>query len=77
MNISDIAQDQQGYIWVATMGGLSRYNGYEFKRFYFDSGDPASLRSNHVHSLFCSADGLMYTVLPFVRTEKLMMLLLF
>ncbi len=60
MNISSVAQDQLGYIWVATMGGVSRYNGYEFKRFYFDSGNPASLRSNHVGSLYCSTDGLMY-----------------
>lgn len=60
MNISSISQDQLGYIWVSTMGGVSRYNGYEFKRFYFDSSDPSSLRSNHVASLFCSSDGLMY-----------------
>ncbi len=60
MNISSIAQDQLGYIWVATMGGVSRYNGYEFKRFYFDSSDPSSLMSNHVTSLFCSSWGMMY-----------------
>ncbi len=60
MNVSAIAQDQLGYIWVATMGGLSRYNGYEFKHYYFDSGNPASLRSNHVLSLFCSSDSLLY-----------------
>ncbi|HWS00528.1 MAG TPA: two-component regulator propeller domain-containing protein, partial [Prolixibacteraceae bacterium] len=60
MNISSIAQDQLGYIWVSTMGGVSRYNGYEFKRFYFDSGNPSSLRSNHVASLFCSSEGLIY-----------------
>ena len=60
MNISAIAQDKAGYIWVATMGGLSRYNGYEFKHYYFDSNNPASLCSNHVSSLFCSNDGLMF-----------------
>lgn len=65
MNVSAIAQDQLGYIWVATMGGVSRYNGYEFKRYYFDSVNPASLVSNHVTSLFCSSGGLM-----FIGTEK-------
>lgn len=60
MNISAISQDKSGYIWVATMGGLSRYNGYEFKHYYFDSNNPASLCSNHVSSLFCSNDGLMF-----------------
>jgi len=60
MNVSSITQDRLGYIWVATMGGVSRYNGYEFKRFYFDSSNPASLSSNHVSSIFCSSDGLIY-----------------
>ena len=67
MNVSAIAQDKLGYIWVATMGGVSRYNGYEFKHYYFDSGNPASLRSNHIKSLFCSSEGLLYigTVIGF------------
>lgn len=60
MNISAITQDKSGYIWVATMGGVSRYNGYEFKRFYFDSSNPESLSSNHVSSIFCATDGLIY-----------------
>ena len=60
MNISAIAQDKSGFIWVATMGGVSRYNGYEFKHYYFDSGNPTSLRSNHVLALHCSSDGLLY-----------------
>ena len=31
-----------------------------FKHYYFDSNNPASLCSNHVSSLFCSNDGLMF-----------------
>tara|TARA_R110002050_G_scaffold141496_2_gene266677 strand:+ start:7144 stop:11220 length:4077 start_codon:yes stop_codon:yes gene_type:complete len=60
MNISGITQDKLGYIWVATMGGVCRYNGYEFKYFYFDSNDSTSLSSNHVSSIFCSSSGLIY-----------------
>ncbi len=60
MNVNAIVQDKLGYIWVATMGGVSRYNGYEFKRFYFDSSNPSSLNSNHVPSIFCASDGLVY-----------------
>ena len=60
MNISAITQDKLGYIWVATMGGVSRYNGYEFKRFYFDASNPESLSSNHVHTIFCDSEGLIY-----------------
>jgi signal transduction histidine kinase/ligand-binding sensor domain-containing protein/DNA-binding response OmpR family regulator len=60
MNISGITQDKLGYIWVATMGGVSRYNGYEFRHFFFDSNDSTSLSSNHVSSVFCASDGLIY-----------------
>ena len=32
--IQSIAQDQTGFIWIATWDGLSRYDGYEFKNYY-------------------------------------------
>ena len=28
--INDIAEDKQGFLWIGTYGGLSRYNGYTF-----------------------------------------------
>ncbi len=31
---NDIAQDEQGYIWIATYFGLNRYDGYSLKKFY-------------------------------------------
>lgn len=60
MNVSAITQDKLGYIWVATMGGVSRYNGHEFRRFYFDSSNSASLSSNHVSSIICASNGQIY-----------------
>ncbi len=60
MNISGITQDELGYIWVATMGGVNRYNGYEFRHFFFDSNDSTSLSSNHVSSIFCASNGHIY-----------------
>lgn len=32
-HVADIAQTPDGYIWLATGGGLLRYNGYEFRAF--------------------------------------------
>ena len=29
-NVFKIAQDQQGYLWIATLNGLSRFDGYAF-----------------------------------------------
>ncbi|MGE4569258.1 MAG: two-component regulator propeller domain-containing protein, partial [Bacteroidales bacterium] len=31
--VRDILQDRRGFIWVATNGGLNRFDGHNFKRF--------------------------------------------
>ncbi|MCJ8270798.1 MAG: hypothetical protein MJK04_15510, partial [Psychrosphaera sp.] len=36
-SINDILQDQQGFIWVATLGGLHKFDGFKFKRMTFAS----------------------------------------
>ena len=33
--VRNISQDKFGYIWVATSGGLNRYNGKRFKKFLY------------------------------------------
>ena len=50
-NVRGIAQDQKGFIWIATWDGLSRYDGYEFRNYYHNPGDSASLiyfQTDHV-----------------------------
>lgn len=39
-NITGIAQDSTGYLWLSTMSGLNRYNGSQFVQFHssIDSG---------------------------------------
>jgi len=36
-----IAQDQKGYLWLGTLNGLSRYDGYSFKNFSVEDGLPS------------------------------------
>lgn len=43
-----IMQDKQGYIWIATQGGLHRYDGYEFKVFTSVPFDTTSLSDSWV-----------------------------
>ncbi len=43
-----IMQDKKGYIWIATQGGLHRYDGYEFKVFNSIPFDTTSLSSSWV-----------------------------
>ncbi len=40
MHIYDVLQDDQGYIWIATEAGLSRFDGYNFKNYSNRDGLP-------------------------------------
>ena len=49
--VSDIIQDQNGYIWLATEDGLNRYDSYDFEVFHHDFLDDTSLHENWVTKL--------------------------
>lgn len=55
-----IAQDNREFLWVATMEGLNRYDGYTFKIYRHQPGDPGSLGVNITISLHCDADGMLW-----------------
>jgi ligand-binding sensor domain-containing protein/serine phosphatase RsbU (regulator of sigma subunit) len=40
--INEITQDKFGYVWLATNGGLSRFNGKDFKNFTKENGLPSN-----------------------------------
>ncbi|NCU04290.1 MAG: hypothetical protein GXC73_09920, partial [Chitinophagaceae bacterium] len=48
--ISSILQDEDGFIWLATMDGLCRYDGRVFKTFHYNSKDSSSLASNTINN---------------------------
>ena len=40
-NITDVVQDDEGFIWVGSSSGLYRYSGHAFERFYkFSNNNP-------------------------------------
>lgn len=41
--ITSIYQDQKGYIWLGTLSGIARYDGYVFKKYTHIPGDSGSL----------------------------------
>ncbi|MEI6140986.1 MAG: histidine kinase [Mariniphaga sp.] len=41
--VQSICQDKTGFIWIATWDGLSRFDGVEFKNYYSNPKDSASL----------------------------------
>ena len=55
--IQSITQDDHGYIWIATNGGVSRYDGYGFTNFRNYPDDPSSLSDNFVHAVYTDSRG--------------------
>lgn len=37
--VKAILQGSNGYIWIATMDGLNRFDGYDFKYYRFEQND--------------------------------------
>jgi signal transduction histidine kinase/ligand-binding sensor domain-containing protein/CheY-like chemotaxis protein len=52
-----LAQDRHGFIWVATPGGVARWDGYRMTVFRHDDGTPDSLPENIVTSALADRQG--------------------
>lgn len=57
---ADIAQDRQGFIWVATQDGLDRFDGYGFRVYKHDRSDPYSLAANNLQDLLVDRAGRLW-----------------
>lgn len=52
-SVFKVLQDRQGYIWMATEAGLTRYNGYEFKTYSYHT----NLDANYINDIELDANG--------------------
>lgn len=52
-----IMQDSKGFLWIATQGGLHRYDGYEFKVYQQTPFDTTSLSENWVWGMAEAKNG--------------------
>ena len=60
LNVSSVAEDRLGYIWVGTMRGLNRYNGAYFTHYIHNPKETNTLNSNHINTLLSATDGNIY-----------------
>src|SRR5450432_608742 len=58
--VDHIVQDDEGFLWFGTRWGLYRYDGYAFKSFVRDAGNPNSLDGIAVRALFKDRDGALW-----------------
>lgn len=59
-NVTALAQDHAGLLWIGTPSGLIRYDGYRFKRYARDPADPQSLGGGFIRALLVARDGRLW-----------------
>ena len=58
--VNAMLQDRTGFVWVATQGGLHRYDGYRFELFQHNPEDPDSLPDSFVTALAEDGEGRLW-----------------
>lgn len=55
--VEAILQDSEGFMWFGTQDGLNRFDGKNFKTFYFKIDDTSSLSNNYVKTIYEDLNG--------------------
>ncbi|MEZ4942649.1 MAG: ATP-binding protein [Saprospiraceae bacterium] len=63
--ITSLFEDSRGYIWVGTLQGLNRYDGYQIKRYNPDLSKKWALQASFIHEIIEDSKGLLW-----IGTEK-------
>jgi signal transduction histidine kinase/ligand-binding sensor domain-containing protein/AraC-like DNA-binding protein len=59
-HISQIYQDSQGFIWIATENGLNKFNGYSFTVYSEQPNDSNSLQGSYVYTVLEDKRGILW-----------------
>ncbi|MBN2009013.1 response regulator [candidate division KSB1 bacterium] len=52
--VTDIQQDAEGFVWIATTNGLNKFNGYNFQIYRRSHRDTTSILHNYINILYYS-----------------------
>jgi signal transduction histidine kinase/ligand-binding sensor domain-containing protein/DNA-binding response OmpR family regulator len=55
--VNSFLKDSRGFMWIGTLSGLNRYDGYSVKIFRNVPGDTTSIISNDINKIFEGPDG--------------------
>ena len=59
-SVQGMVQDNTGFLWFATQGGLLRYDGQNFVTYRSDLNNPNSLSADYVESVFLDSNGVLW-----------------
>ncbi len=59
--IQSITEDNYGFLWVGTEGGLYRYDGYSLKPYQHDRNDSNSLSDSRIRVVYRDREGILWT----------------
>lgn len=59
-HVNSIVQDKNGFIWIGTVNGLNKYDGYKFTYYYSNSQDNTSLISDNIMSLLVDENNVLW-----------------
>lgn len=57
---TSVAQDGDGFLWVGTLAGLARWDGYRFRVYKADPAQPTALPDNFIQTLHADAAGRLW-----------------
>ncbi|MFS2002501.1 two-component regulator propeller domain-containing protein [Duganella sp. CT11-25] len=55
--VTAINQDREGFLWIGSQGGMSRWDGYRFRNYSFSPTDGRSLPDNYVTTVHADRQG--------------------
>ena len=59
-SVMAMVQDDSGFLWFATESGLDRYDGFTFRHYRHQRGNPNALASDFIRDLDLAADGSLW-----------------
>ena len=59
-SIYSICQDNKGFLWIGTLDGLNKYDGYTFQVYRSDNTDSNSVASNTIYSICQAKDSMLW-----------------
>jgi len=69
--IFGMAQDPQGYLWIATDNGLNKYDGHHYTTYRNDSKNPNSISPGKMETVYADKHGIIWIATSITGLDRL------